>query len=107
MELGKRKNENKVESTIDLMDGLMQIEDGEGDKLSDKEVVDNIVSLVIGGYMSTSLSSMWAIYLLAKHPIVLKKLRVCTKFVPCNHDFKFMSCIDLIIKNKSWINGKT
>ncbi|KEH17088.1 cytochrome P450 family 90 protein [Medicago truncatula] len=75
MELGKRKNENKVKSTSDLMDGLMQIEDGEGDKLSDKEVVDNIVSLVIGGYMSTSLSSMWAIYLLAKYPIVLKKLR--------------------------------
>ncbi|KAI5410482.1 hypothetical protein KIW84_055839 [Lathyrus oleraceus] len=77
MELDKRKskNENMVE-TIDLMDGLMQIEDDEGDKLSDKEVVDNIVSLVLGGYISTSLVSMWAIYLLAKHPNVLEKLRV-------------------------------
>jgi len=75
MELEKRKTENKVE-TSDLMDGLMQIEDGDGDKLSDKEVVDNIVSLVAAGYIPTSLASTWAIYLLAKYPIVLKKLRV-------------------------------
>ncbi|CAI8596139.1 unnamed protein product [Vicia faba] len=74
MELDKRKNENKIE-TIDLMDGLMKIEDEEGDKLSDKEVIDNIVSLVAAGYISTSLISTWAIYLLAKYPIVLKKLR--------------------------------
>jgi ent-kaurenoic acid hydroxylase len=76
MELDKRKNENNVETLIDLMDGLIQIEDGEGDKLSDKEVVESIVSLVAAGYNSTSLVSMWAIYLLAKYPIVLKKLRV-------------------------------
>lgn len=74
MELDNRKNKDKVE-TIDLMDGLMQIEDDDGDKLSDKEVVDNIVSLVAAGYISTSLASTWAIYLLAKYPIVLKKLR--------------------------------
>ncbi|XP_058762852.1 ent-kaurenoic acid oxidase 2-like [Vicia villosa] len=76
IELNKRKlkNRNKVEA-LDLMDGLMQIEDDEGDKLSDKEVVDNIVSLVLGGYISTSLVSMWAIYLLAKYPNVLKLLR--------------------------------
>ncbi|XP_058784722.1 ent-kaurenoic acid oxidase 2-like [Vicia villosa] len=74
MELDKRKNENKIE-IIDLMDGLMKIEDEEGDKLSDKEVIDNIVSLVAAGYISTSLISTWAIYLLAKYPIVLKKLR--------------------------------
>ena len=76
MELDKRKNENKIETMDDLMDGLMKIEDEEGDKLSDKEVIDNIVSLVAAGYISTSLISTWAIYLLAKNPIVLKKLRV-------------------------------
>ncbi|WJX30934.1 ent-kaurenoic acid monooxygenase [Trifolium repens] len=75
MELDKRKNENNVETLIDLMDGLIQIEDSEGGKLSDKEVIDNIVSLVFGGYISTSIVSMWAIYLLAKHPNVLQKLR--------------------------------
>lgn len=76
MELDKRKskNKNKVE-TIDLMDGLMQIEDDYGN-LNDNEIVDTIISLVIGGYVTTSLVSIWAIYLLAKYPNVLKKLRV-------------------------------
>ncbi|KAL3575221.1 hypothetical protein D5086_023322 [Populus alba] len=54
--------------TNDLMDiGLMQIEDDEGSQLSDQEVLDNIVGLVI--------ASTWAIYYLAKYPIVLAKLR--------------------------------
>ncbi|XP_058784727.1 ent-kaurenoic acid oxidase 1-like [Vicia villosa] len=75
MELNKRKlkNGNKVDA-LDLMDGLMQIEDDEGNKLSDKEVVDNIVYFVLGGYISISLVSMWAIYFLAKYPNVLKLL---------------------------------
>ncbi|KAL6283885.1 hypothetical protein ACE6H2_014814 [Prunus campanulata] len=75
-ELEKRKNRKEV-VTNDLMDGLMQIkdDDDEGDKLSDQEVIDNIVSLVVAGYVSTSLASMWAIYYLAKFPTVLEKLR--------------------------------
>ncbi|PQQ08242.1 ent-kaurenoic acid oxidase [Prunus yedoensis var. nudiflora] len=76
-ELEKRKNRKEVVSN-DLMDGLMQIkddDDDEGDKLSDQEVIDNIVSLVVAGYVSTSLASMWAIYYLAKFPNVLEKLR--------------------------------
>nr|BDU51742.1 cytochrome P450 729A43 [Eriobotrya japonica] len=73
-ELEKKKTQKKG-LTNDLMDGLMQIRDDEGDKLSDQEVIDNIVSLVVGGYASTSLASMWAIYCLAKYPNVLEKLR--------------------------------
>ncbi|KAI9117268.1 hypothetical protein K1719_011434 [Acacia pycnantha] len=73
-ELQERKK-MKVVETVDLMDGLMQIKDDEGNSLSDTEVIDNIVSLVVGGYVSTSLVSMWAIYFLAKFPNVLHKLR--------------------------------
>nr|POF03715.1 cytochrome p450 85a [Quercus suber] len=56
-ELEKKKKQNGVEMN-DLMDGLMQIRDEEDNKLSDQEVLDNIVSLVIAGYESTSLASM-------------------------------------------------
>lgn len=76
VQLEKKKNQSGAEKSNDLMDGLMQIEDDEGKKLSDQEVLDNIVSLVIAGYQSTSLSSMWALYFLAKFPNVLEKLRV-------------------------------
>uniref|UniRef100_A0A0D9XJ57 Ent-kaurenoic acid oxidase n=1 Tax=Leersia perrieri TaxID=77586 RepID=A0A0D9XJ57_9ORYZ len=59
----------------DLMSGLMQMVDEQGNRLSDNEVVDNIVSLVIGGYESTASAIMWATYHLAKSPSVLAKLR--------------------------------
>ncbi|OAY66011.1 Ent-kaurenoic acid oxidase 2 [Ananas comosus] len=70
----KGRSEGNHESK-DLMDGLMDIEDEEGKHLSDDEVVDNIVSLVIGGYQSVTLTSTWALYLLSKSPQVLQKLR--------------------------------
>lgn len=62
--------------TNDLMDGLMGLKDDEGKEPSDTEVLDNIVSLVIAGYESTSLAIMWGLYYLAKYPTVLQKLRV-------------------------------
>ncbi|CAN0829576.1 Ent-kaurenoic acid oxidase [Linum grandiflorum] len=59
----------------DLMDGLRRIEDENGNRMSDEEVLDNIVSFVVAGYESTSLASMWSFYYLAKYPDVLAKLR--------------------------------
>ncbi|KAL6659976.1 hypothetical protein ACP70R_002098 [Stipagrostis hirtigluma subsp. patula] len=59
----------------DLMGGLMEMVDEQGKKLSDEEVVDNIVSLVIAGYESTSNAIMWAAYHLAKSPHALRSLR--------------------------------
>ncbi|KAK6924946.1 Cytochrome P450 [Dillenia turbinata] len=77
VELEKRKWDKLegVEARNDLMDGLMGIKDEEGNQLKDEEVLDNIVTLVVAGYESTALSSMWAIYFLAKSPKVLQKLR--------------------------------
>uniref|UniRef100_A0A0E0G9S2 Cytochrome P450 n=1 Tax=Oryza nivara TaxID=4536 RepID=A0A0E0G9S2_ORYNI len=59
----------------DLMSGLMHVEDEQGRRLDDDEVVDNIVSLVIAGYESTASAIMWATYHLAKSPSALAKLR--------------------------------
>ncbi|KAK3030718.1 hypothetical protein RJ639_037215, partial [Escallonia herrerae] len=76
VELEKRKNNpDGAKARNDLMDGLMELKDDEGKQLRDVEVLDNIVSLVVGGYEAISLSKMWALYLLAKYPAVLQKLR--------------------------------
>ncbi|KAL6175555.1 hypothetical protein ACLB2K_052194 [Fragaria x ananassa] len=73
------------------MDGLMQITDDEGDKLSDKEVIDNIVSLIIAGYASTALSAMWAVFYLAKYPNVFQKLREENLIVSLNRNGEFIT----------------
>lgn len=75
-QLEKRKRNGNDSDKKDLMDGLIQLRDEEGKQLSDSEVLDNIVSLVVAGYETTSLAKTWALYYLAKYPNVLQKLRV-------------------------------
>jgi ent-kaurenoic acid hydroxylase len=59
----------------------MELEDEQGEKLSDDEVVDNIVSMVVAGYESTASAIMWATYYLAKSPDILAKLRVSNIYI--------------------------
>ncbi|CAN1245624.1 Ent-kaurenoic acid oxidase [Linum grandiflorum] len=71
--LEKRKDDTMDDQ--DLMDGLRKMADEDGNRLSEQEVLDNIVSFVIAGYESTTLAIMWSIYYLARYPNVLTKLR--------------------------------
>lgn len=77
LEKRKKNDDGNTRPVNDLMDGLMKLKDEEGGHLSDIEVLDNIVSILLAGYESTSLATMWAVYHLAKYPKVLQKLRVC------------------------------
>ncbi|KAL0318311.1 UNVERIFIED_CONTAM: Abscisic acid 8'-hydroxylase 3 [Sesamum angustifolium] len=74
-EMEKRKNGDASKGKNDLMEGLMQMKDDDGNQLTETEVLDNMVSLVVAGYTSTSLSIMWAFRYLAMHPDVVEKLR--------------------------------
>ena len=71
-----RRRKEGADGGEDLMSALMRTEDERGRLLSDEEVVDNIVSLVLAGYQSTASALMWAVYHLAKTPHALAKLRV-------------------------------
>eukprot|EP01018_Ginkgo_biloba_P019769 Gb_28386 [translate_table: standard] len=72
-EIRYRKANNVVKA--DFLQNLMDSVDNDGDKLSEEEVLDNIVSLVLAGYDSTSRAIMWSLYYMAKYPNVLRKLR--------------------------------
>ena len=89
-ELQRRRKGTTLDVDGDLMSGLMQMEDEHGNKLCDDEVVDNIVSLVVAGYESTSNAIMWAAYHLAKSPHALRKLRVINKRCYCLYHFEWI-----------------
>ena len=86
----RRRKGTTLDVDGDLMSGLMQMEDEHGNKLCDDEVVDNIVSLVVAGYESTSNAIMWAAYHLAKSPHALRKLRVINKRCYCLYHFEWI-----------------
>ncbi|XP_068307564.1 beta-amyrin 11-oxidase-like [Pyrus communis] len=94
VELEKKKT-LKEGVTSDLMDGLMEIKDDEGNKLSDQEVLDNIVSLVIAGYATTAVSIMWTLYYLSKYPNILRKLREENMVMHKNKTGEFITCEDV------------
>ncbi|XP_073283692.1 ent-kaurenoic acid oxidase 1-like [Primulina huaijiensis] len=71
----EKRRENASDARDDLMEGLMQMKDEQGKHLSDVEILDNIVSLVLAGYASTSLAIMWTLYYLGKYPDVVEKLQ--------------------------------
>ncbi|XP_074264761.1 ent-kaurenoic acid oxidase 1-like isoform X1 [Silene latifolia] len=77
LQLMKKKKEGKnIGATSDMMDRLMQSKDKEGRHLSDEEVVDNVLSNIAISYIGIAYPVTWAMYLLAKNPHVLQKLRV-------------------------------
>nr|UHB15508.1 cytochrome P450 [Paris polyphylla] len=65
----------------DFMQLLMDSVDENGNKLNDMEVVENVVSLILGGYESTSDVMSWGLYYLAKYPEILEKLKDETRSI--------------------------
>ena len=72
-------------------------EDGEEDenKLTDKQLKDNILTLLVAGHDTTTAALTWLIKFLGENPLVLEQLRVsieapivfsfrCLKILKCN-----------------------
>lgn len=58
----------------DLLSLLLSVEDDEGRKLAEEELIDNMVTFLFAGHDTTSLSLTYTFLLLATHPDVQAKL---------------------------------
>ncbi|XP_068642582.1 ent-kaurenoic acid oxidase 2-like [Aristolochia californica] len=70
----RERNEKGIQKQ-DFLQILIDSTDENGEKMSETQIVENIVSLILGGYESTSNVLTWALYYLAKYPAVLEKLK--------------------------------
>ncbi|BBM99983.1 protein MpKAOL2 [Marchantia polymorpha subsp. ruderalis] len=59
----------------DFLQSLMDARSADGEPLTDEQLTDNLISLMLAGYESSAYSMMWVLILLAKHPECLAKLR--------------------------------
>ncbi|WJX91909.1 ent-kaurenoic acid monooxygenase [Trifolium repens] len=59
----------------DLLNILLEINDEEGEKLEDKDIIDLLISLLFGGHDSTAAGMMWTIMHLTQHPHCMKKAK--------------------------------
>jgi len=58
----------------DLLSLLLSVRDEEGEPMSDRQVRDEAVTILLAGHETTALALAWAWYLLAQHPDVEAKL---------------------------------
>lgn len=77
-----RRNIRKVYSqkkAKDMMDSLIDVEDDNGRKLNDEDIIDIMLMYLNAGHESSGHITMWATYFLQKHPEYLKKAKVLIK----------------------------
>lgn len=66
--------DGQIQDTGDLLSMLLLSRDESGDRMSDQEVRDQLVTLFVAGHETTSNALTWAWYLLSQHPEVEERL---------------------------------
>jgi cytochrome P450 len=65
----------KGEDQGDLLSMLLQAQDEDGGRMSDRQLRDEVLTFLFAGHETTALALTWAWYLLAQHPDAEAKLR--------------------------------
>jgi cytochrome P450 len=103
--------------TGDLLSMLLLAQDEDGSQMSDQQLHDEVLTLLLAGHETTANALVWACYLLAQHPEVAEKLReevdsVLGKRAPTLEDLPRLQYVDMVIKETlrfyppAWILGR-
>lgn len=89
-----RKEKRGLEDKKDMMDILLEVQDENGRKLNDEEIIDVLVMYLNAGHESSGHITMWVTYFLQKHPDFFKKAKVTksSHFYYFNHFSIFCFC---------------
>ena len=73
-ELARRRGEGDLAQRADILSLLLQATDEAGDGLTDAELRDELVTLLLAGHETTATSVAWACERLVRHPDALERL---------------------------------
>jgi cytochrome P450 family 135 len=73
-ELERRRSQADLAERSDILSLLMQARDEDGQAMTDGELRDELVTLLLAGHETTSTSVSWAIERLIRHPEKLRRL---------------------------------
>jgi cytochrome P450 family 110 len=73
-EIAQRRKENDPTRT-DILSMLMAARDENGEQMSDEELRDQLVSLLLLGYETTAAALAWTFHLIHAHPLVKDRLQ--------------------------------
>jgi cytochrome P450 len=72
-EIARRREDPELDQRDDVFSALLLAEDEDGSRLSDKEVRDELVTLLLAGHETTATGLAWALDLLLHAPAVHKR----------------------------------
>ena len=97
------KRRRSGRDTGDLLSMLLHARDEDGSRMSDKQLRDELMTIVMAGHETTAIALSWTFYLLGKHPEVEEKL--CSELEatldgrpPTVEDLPRLSYTDAVIK---------
>ncbi len=87
----------------DLLSMLLQTEDADGERMTDKQVRDEAVTLFLAGHETTANALTWTWYLLSQHPEIEAKLhaeidRVLEGRTPTLADLRQLEYTEMVLK---------
>ncbi|KAH7862440.1 hypothetical protein Vadar_004799 [Vaccinium darrowii] len=71
----KRRKEGQTTLKKDMMEALLEVQDENGRKLDDEEIIDVLVMYLNAGHESSGHITMWATLFLQEHPEVFQKAK--------------------------------
>lgn len=71
-----RSKDDNFPKKKDMMDALLSVEDENGRKLEDEEIIDVLLMYLNAGHESSGHTMMWATIFLQEHPEFLQKAKV-------------------------------
>ena len=74
-EIGRRRGATDLEQRDDVLSLLLQARHEDGSPMSDEELRDELMTLLVAGHETTASSLAWAIERLVRHPHALARLR--------------------------------
>jgi cytochrome P450 len=87
----------------DLLSMLMQVQDEDGTRMTDKQLRDEVLTFLLAGHETTALALSWTWHLLSQHPEVEQKLHSELDHVLCGRapafsDLPALPYTDTVIK---------
>jgi cytochrome P450 len=73
--IAQRRNDPRLDEQLDILALLMCARGENGDMLSDSEVRDDLITLMLAGHETTATTLAWAFDLLLHHPDALRRVR--------------------------------
>ncbi|MDP3704334.1 MAG: cytochrome P450 [Legionellaceae bacterium] len=71
----KQRSTSDLTDRIDILSMLLQARDEDGHKLTEEEIRDELMTLLLAGYVTTSNGLTWSLYFILKNKPVLKKIK--------------------------------